>query len=87
MGKHSKLLEKIQSGSKNIRFKQFVTLIEAFGFVLDRVVGSHHIYKHPQIKDGFLNLQPRNGQVKPQQIRQFLEMIDTYNLILGEDND
>lgn len=63
-----KLLEKILIGSKNIRFNDFVTLVEAFGFELSRVRGSHHIFKHPDVPE-LLNLQVSKGQVKPYQIR------------------
>jgi predicted RNA binding protein YcfA (HicA-like mRNA interferase family) len=44
--KKRKLLEKVLSGSKNIQFNEMVTLIEAFGFSLSRINGSHHIFKH-----------------------------------------
>lgn len=54
--KNQKLLEKILAGSKNIRFSDFVGLVEAFGFVLSRVRGSHHIFEHPNIPE-ILNLQ------------------------------
>jgi predicted RNA binding protein YcfA (HicA-like mRNA interferase family) len=36
-----KLLQKIISGSRNIRFKEAVRLAEAFGFRMDRISGSH----------------------------------------------
>ena len=58
-----KLLEKILSGSKNIRFDEFVSLIEAFGFELSRVRGSHHIFEHQNVPE-ILNLQNSKGQVK-----------------------
>jgi hypothetical protein len=38
-----KLLERALAGSKNIRFAEMVALVEAFGFRLSRVSGSHHI--------------------------------------------
>ena len=82
MNKH-KLLEKILAGSKNIRFNDFVTLVEAFGFELSRVHGSHHIFEHPNVPD-ILNLQNHKGQVKPYQIRQFLQLVEQYNLTLED---
>ncbi len=78
-----KLLEKILAGSKNIRFAEFVTLIEAFGFELSRVKGSHHIFEHPDIPE-ILNLQNSQGQVKPYQVRQFLQLVEQYNLELED---
>ena len=82
MNKH-KLLGKILAGSKNIRFNDFVTLVEAFGFELSRVRGSHHIFEHPNVPD-ILNLQNHKGQVKPYQIRQFLQLVEQYNLTLED---
>ncbi len=74
-----KLLEKVLAGSKNIRFNEFVTLVEGFGFQLSRVRGSHHIFEHPDLPE-ILNLQNSQGQVKPYQIRQFLQLVERYNL-------
>ncbi|MCK6620995.1 MAG: type II toxin-antitoxin system HicA family toxin [Calditrichaceae bacterium] len=50
----------------NIRFSELKELIEAFGFKLDRISGSHHIYCHPEIPE-LINLQSVNGQAKPYQ--------------------
>jgi predicted RNA binding protein YcfA (HicA-like mRNA interferase family) len=78
-----KLLERVLSSSKNIRFNDFVNLVEAFGFALSRVRGSHHIFEHPEIPE-ILNLQNNKGQVKPYQIRQFLQLVEQYNLKLED---
>lgn len=78
-----KLLEKILSGSKNIRFDEFVSLIEAFGFELSRVRGSHHIFEHQNVPE-ILNLQNSKGQVKPYQVRQFLQLVEQYSLKLED---
>ncbi len=78
-----KLLEKVLSGSKNIRFTEFVTLVEAFGFELSRIRGSHHIFEHPGVPE-ILNLQNNKGQAKPYQIHQFLQLVEQYNLEMEE---
>lgn len=78
-----KTLKKILSGSKNIRFEDFRCLVEGFGFRLDRIKGSHHIFVHPEIPE-LINLQNVRGKVKPYQIRQFLSLVEKYNLDLGE---
>lgn len=82
--KKKKLLEKILSGSKNIQFDEMVSLIEAFGFRLDRVSGSHHIFKNPNISD-LINIQNRKGKAQPYQIRQFLAIVEGNNLTLEEE--
>ena len=78
-----KLLKKILAGSKNIRFDEMVVLINAFGFELARVSGSHHIFIHPEV-DELVNLQNVNGQAKPYQVRQFLKLVERYNLRLED---
>jgi len=81
MSKKRKLLEKVLSGSKNIQFDDLVTLVEAFGFSLSRINGSHHIFTHPTITE-LINLQNRNGKAIPYQVRQFLILIEEYALTL-----
>ena len=82
--KKRKLLEKILAGSKNIRFGEMVALLEAFGFRLSRVSGSHHIFEHPQIPE-LVNIQNVKGKVKYYQLRQFLALVEEYNLELGDE--
>ena len=79
-----KLLKKILAGSKNIRFDDMVSLIEAFGFRRARTSGSHHIFEHPDVPE-LVNIQNAKGKPKPYQIRQFLELLEQYNLELGEE--
>jgi predicted RNA binding protein YcfA (HicA-like mRNA interferase family) len=79
-----KLLKRALAGSKNIRFGDMVTLIEAFGFRLARASGSHHIFEHPDVPE-MVNIQNRKGKAKPYQVRQFLELVEQYNLELGEE--
>jgi len=79
-----KLLKKLLSGSKNIRFIELVTIVEAFGFSLDRVSGSHHIFVHPDIPE-LINLQNVKSMAKPYQVKQFLKLIEKYDLHLKDD--
>jgi predicted RNA binding protein YcfA (HicA-like mRNA interferase family) len=78
-----KLLRKALAGSKNIRFADFVSLVEAFGFVRVRTSGSHHIFEHPNVNE-LVNLQNKKGKAKPYQIKQFLELVELYNLELED---
>lgn len=61
-----------------------VKLLEAFGFTLARVNGSHHIFSHPAIPE-VVNIQNLKGKAKPYQIRQFLTLVEIRNLTF-EDN-
>lgn len=56
---------------------------EPFGFQLDRTSGSHHIFSHPGIPD-LVNLQEKDGQAKPYQVRQFLRLVERYDLTLDD---
>lgn len=69
----------------NVRFAEVVGLAEGFGFQHARTTGSHHIYKHPAVRE-LLNLQDVNGEAKPYQVRQFLKLVEAYNLTLPEDD-
>jgi len=61
-----------------------VGLAEAFGFRLSRTSGSHHIFVHSGISE-LVNLQNVSGQVKPFQIRQFLKLVEKYDLRLEDE--
>ena len=74
-----KVLAKILAGSKDVRFREMVGLVEAFGFRLSRIAGSHHIFVHPQVRE-LVNIQNVKGKAKPYQIHQFLELVECYDL-------
>ena len=82
--KKRKLLQKLLSGTKNVSFSEVMACAEAFGFKLDRVNGSHHIFTHHSIPE-LLNLQNVKGKVKPYQIKQFMQLIETHNLQMEEE--
>ncbi len=82
--KPRKVLEKILDGSRNVRFADLRGLVESFGFTLTRVSGSHHIFTHPDVPE-LVNLQEIGGQAKPYQVRQFLKLVEEYNLTLEDD--
>jgi len=84
--KKAKLLHRALSGSKGLRFSELVGLIGAFGFRLSRVSGSHHIFVHKNVPE-LLNLQNVGGEAKPYQVRQFLRLVERYNLKMGEEGE
>jgi len=80
-----KLYRRLLNYPKNIHFDDFISVIEAFGFVRDRSKGSHQVYKHAAVPDKFLTLQPdKNHQAKPYQIKQFLSLVEAYHLSLED---
>jgi len=68
----------------NVDFGAFERLPISLGFELRRVRGSHRIYGHPRVA-GLIDLQPRDGEAKPYQIRQLLIWVRQYNLTLGSE--
>ena len=85
--KRRKLLRRFASGAvKNVGFDDLTGLVRAFGFVLVRKSGSHNIYTRPDIEQ-LVNLQDVDGQAKPYQIRQFLRLVEKYNLTMEEERE
>ncbi len=78
-----RVLQKLLSGSKNIRFAEAVACAEAFGFRLSCINGSHHSYVHTDVPE-LVNFQNVNGQAKPYQVKQLLRLIERYNLQMEE---
>ena len=79
-----KLLARIANNPKSARFDEVVSILNAFGFHLSRVRGSHHIFVHPEIPE-IVNLQDVHGEAKAYQVRQFLKIVERHNLTLEED--
>jgi predicted RNA binding protein YcfA (HicA-like mRNA interferase family) len=81
MTKKRKLLQKVLSGTKNLQFDEFVKLVEAFGFSLSRISGSHHIFTHPDITE-IVNLQNKKGKAIGYQVQQFLTLVEQHALTI-----
>ena len=80
----NKLLERLNEASlQNVSFADFVSLLRGFGVYVHHVRGSHHIFRHPDLRDR-LNLQEDRGEAKPYQIREFLDLVERYNLQLED---
>lgn len=62
-----------------MKFADLQRLVEALGFEMKRIRGSHHYYVHPDL-DEVVNIQPQNSQAKPYQVRQVAELVERYSL-------
>lgn len=83
--KRKRLLERIKAGQmRNVRFQAFCSLLNDFGFKLVRQAGSHHIFTHVEYPIQ-LSLQEVSGEAKPYQVRQFLALVERYNLHRNSD--
>ena len=84
--KRRRLLRRLLDGHlQNVAFRELRDLVEGFGFQLDRVRGSHHIFEHAAMAEN-INLQEVDGKAKPYQIRQFLRLIERYNIRLEDES-
>jgi len=78
--KPGKLLARLARGEvANVAFSDFQRLVERYGFSLQRISGSHHIYRNPEIPR-IVNIQDVGGKAKPYQVRQFLRLVERYDL-------
>jgi len=78
-----KLLQLILDNPRNVRFDDLIRVVEGFGFRLDRISGSHHIYKRAGIQQ-LINLQNVGGMAKNYQVKQFLEIVEEFDLRLTD---
>jgi len=79
----NRLFEKLKKNPKNIRFERICRIAEAFGFRFRGGKGSHRIYVRNGVKD-LLNFQNVGGKAKPYQVRQFIKIVEKYNLLEEE---
>ena len=79
-----RLLRRIQAGhTRNIRFADFIDLVEGFSSVYDHSTGSHQFYVNAAI-GVVLNLQPEKGQAKPYQVPELLRHVKDHDLPLRD---
>lgn len=79
-----KTLAQARNNPADVRFSDLLGLVVALGWQPQRITGSHRIFEHPMGAER-LNLQPRkDGKAKPYQVRQILDEIDEFGLILED---
>ena len=83
MVKPAKLYQHLIASRSSVPFRDFQRVLEAFGFKLDRVRGSHQNYKHIAVPRP-LSIQPRGNMAKPYQIDQFLDIVEEFGLKIDE---
>jgi hypothetical protein len=68
----------------HVRFADLRDLVQGFDYRLLRISSSHHIFSHPDIS-ALVNLQEVRGEAKPYLIRQFLRLVERYNVHLEDE--
>jgi predicted RNA binding protein YcfA (HicA-like mRNA interferase family) len=84
MDKIQKLFNKVNNNPYDVRFNDICKLAEAFGFTYKGGKGSHRVYSQKGVRE-ILNFQNVKGKVKPYQVKQYLKLIQEYNLRLKEE--
>lgn len=82
--KKQKLYEELKKNPKNLRFSRICKIAEEFGFEFKGGKGSHRIYVRKGINE-MLNFQKVNGKAKAYQVRQFIKIIEKYQLLKESD--
>ena len=73
MSKKEKLLELLKNSPNNVTFGDIRKLLELEGFDLDRITGSHHIFKRNEI---VLVIPVHNNLVKSVYVKRVVELIE-----------
>ena len=73
MSKKDKLLELLKNSPNNATFGDIRKLLELEGFDLDRITGSHHIFKRNKI---VLVIPVHNNRVKSVYVKRVVELIE-----------
>lgn len=80
---HKLYLQLLQSTDRSVDYRDFIAMVEAFGFTNIRTKGSHRSFAHPACQRPLV-LQPKGKDAKRYQIREFLDMVEENGLTLEE---
>ena len=76
------IYEKLKKNPANVGLEEICKIAKLFGFRFRGGKGSHRIFVRAGIRE-MLNFQEVKGKTKPYQVKQFIRIIEKYNL-LGE---
>ncbi|MGC8490185.1 MAG: type II toxin-antitoxin system HicA family toxin [Syntrophobacteraceae bacterium] len=80
MTQRDKRHERIVNNPANVDFENITPWLYDFGFRLERIAGSHHIFRH-SITKAKLNFQPeRSGKAKAYQVKQAIKLSESLKL-------
>ena len=83
MSRIEKLWRSVTTNSQSIAYRDLEKLLRAFGFRLDRASGSHQIWVHDRVNRPF-PIQPRGGEAKGYQVRQFVTLVELHGLTMED---
>jgi predicted RNA binding protein YcfA (HicA-like mRNA interferase family) len=83
MGKREKLIDRLTNSPQNATFTDICNLLEYEGFYLETVTDSHHVFIY---SDTIFAVPVRNDKVKAIYVEKILELIESADLELEEDD-
>lgn len=83
MGKREKLIARLTNSLQNATFSDIRNLLEYEGFYLDRVTGSHHIFKYAETT---FVIPVHNNRVKAIYVQKVLELIESADPVDEEED-
>ncbi len=75
-----KIYTELKKNPKNVRFEDFCKTLELFGFGYRGGRGSHRIFTRRGMRE-ILTIQHVKCGAKVYQVRQFLKLVERYNLL------
>jgi len=82
--KREKIYRKLKENPKNVRFEDFCKALEIFGFKYRGGRGSHRVFTRKGIRE-ILTIQHVKCRAKVYQVKQFLKLVERYNLLEEEE--
>ena len=76
MGEREKLLQRIRQSPHNVTFKDVRKLLESEEFILDRITGSHHVFRKSDI---VFVVPVHHNRVKTVYVKRMIEIIEEYD--------
>lgn len=79
-------INKMKENPKNVDYNIFIRIALELGFIHRQGRGSHEVLGKVGINKRIV-IQRKSGKVKPYQVKQFIKMIEKYNMLQGESLD
>lgn len=87
LSKREKRLQKIRQNPKNVSLEDLAKLLEDYGFWLDHVTGSHHIFRAEHGNSVWKLTIPYQKPIKIVYVRQALTAIDEIRQLQSEEDE
>jgi predicted RNA binding protein YcfA (HicA-like mRNA interferase family) len=84
VSKRKKRLQRIRQNPKNVSFDELHQLLIDYGFQLDRIRGSHHIFEYEYADEVLTFTIPYGNRVKLFYVKEVLRLID---LVTGDSHE